>query len=378
MSASIYHKLAKHLDNQPGGYPSTPDGVEIRILKLLFTPEEAEFALHLNMIAEEPTTLAVRAGISTEKAQKLLDNMTTKGLVFKVRKDGKPDSYMAGQFIVGIWELQIGRLTPELAREMEAYMPLVLSADVWQKTPQMRVIPINKSIGPELRVMTYENAEALVRTKTNFVITPCICRKEKALKGQICQKPTETCITFGSDEDFFLKTGVGRKATLDEVLELLSVADKAGLVLQPTNGKEISWICCCCGCCCALLRNIKKIPNPGEIIASPFYAVVDEDLCTGCGICLNRCQIDAISFNGDIAEIKKRRCIGCGLCVTTCPWKAITLKRKPMIEQPVIPKSFTMTYLRLANKRGKIDPLSLSIMVGKSMKDRIKARNKKD
>lgn len=65
------------------------------------------------MIAEEPSTLAVRAGISTEKAQKLLENMTTKGLVFKVRKDGKPDSYMAGQFIVGIWELQVGRLTPK-------------------------------------------------------------------------------------------------------------------------------------------------------------------------------------------------------------------------------------------------------------------------
>lgn len=82
MSASIYLKLAKHLDNQPGGYPSTPDGVEIRILKLLFTPDEAMFALHLNMIAEEPSTLSVRAGISTEKAAKILESMATKGLVF--------------------------------------------------------------------------------------------------------------------------------------------------------------------------------------------------------------------------------------------------------------------------------------------------------
>lgn len=79
---------------------------------------------------------------------------------------------------------------------------MVLSADVWQKTPQMRVIPINKSIDPELRVMTYENAEALVRTKTNFVITPCICRKEKALKGQICQKPTETCVLLSEVTNF--------------------------------------------------------------------------------------------------------------------------------------------------------------------------------
>ena len=37
----VYEKLAKHLDNLPAGYPSTESGVEMRILKRLFSPEEA-------------------------------------------------------------------------------------------------------------------------------------------------------------------------------------------------------------------------------------------------------------------------------------------------------------------------------------------------
>lgn len=374
MSAGIYHKLARHLDNQPGGYPATPDGVEIRILKLLFTPEEAEFALKLNLIAEEPETLAVRAGISREKAETLLNEMASKGLVFRIRHDGKPDRFMSGQFIVGIWELQAGHLSPELAREMEIYMPYVLNGRVWQMAPQMRVIPVQKSIDHQLRVMTYEDAETLVRGKKSFVVTPCICRTEKALKGKVCKKPMETCITFGDESDFFLKTGTGRKASLEEVLDILVEADKAGLVLQPTNGKEISWICCCCGCCCALLRTIKRFPDPGKIVASPFSAVLNDEKCTDCGICLSRCQVDAIVRIDSGLFIQKERCIGCGLCVTTCPWKAISLKRKPIKEQPVIPANFAEAVLRLGWKRGKIDPLSISKIAGKSVLDRLRAK----
>ncbi len=39
---NIYHKLAKHLNKTPGGFPATESGVEIRILKRLFTEQEAE------------------------------------------------------------------------------------------------------------------------------------------------------------------------------------------------------------------------------------------------------------------------------------------------------------------------------------------------
>ena len=46
----IYKELACHLDKMPIGYPTTDSGVELRILKRLFTPEHAEIALKLSFI----------------------------------------------------------------------------------------------------------------------------------------------------------------------------------------------------------------------------------------------------------------------------------------------------------------------------------------
>lgn len=58
MTEKIYEKLAKHLDNLPGGFPPTKSGVELRILRRLFTPEEAKLALRLIPLPEDepPTT----------------------------------------------------------------------------------------------------------------------------------------------------------------------------------------------------------------------------------------------------------------------------------------------------------------------------------
>ena len=41
---NIYTRLREHLDELPGGFPATETGVEIRILKRLFSPPEAELA----------------------------------------------------------------------------------------------------------------------------------------------------------------------------------------------------------------------------------------------------------------------------------------------------------------------------------------------
>jgi hypothetical protein len=49
---SVYRKLQQHLDKLPIGYPATESGVEIRVLKHLFTPKEAEIATKLRMLPE--------------------------------------------------------------------------------------------------------------------------------------------------------------------------------------------------------------------------------------------------------------------------------------------------------------------------------------
>jgi hypothetical protein len=75
MATDIYEKLAKHLDNLPAGFPRTESGVEMRILRRIFTPEDAEFAMHLTLIPEEPRVVARRAKIPVEAAARRLEKM---------------------------------------------------------------------------------------------------------------------------------------------------------------------------------------------------------------------------------------------------------------------------------------------------------------
>jgi len=374
LSKDIYKNLARHLDNLPGGYPETDSGVELRILKHLFNAEEAELAVRLTLIPEPVHVISFRAGLPEKKTSEILENMTGKGLVFTSRKKNGPKCYMAAQFVVGIWEYQVGHLTDELVSDMEEYIPFLFDKKAWQKVPQMRTVPVNRSIKPEHNVMSYEKAEELVKDKYNFVVTPCICRKEMNMKDEGCDKPLDTCISFGHRNNYYLEQGYGRTATRDEVLEILKLADKKGLVLQPSNSKNISWLCCCCGCCCGILRTLKKYPNPGDFVFSPFYAKGNDQTCSTCGVCLKRCPMDAITLLEDKVEVDRNRCIGCGLCVSTCPTNFLSLHRKEPENQRKIPGTIQTSMLKLAWKRGKTGPVDLAKLVIQSKKDRVLSR----
>ena len=103
-----------------------------------------------------------------------------------------------------------------------------------------------------------------------------------------------------------------------------------------------------------MLRSLKKQPIPSAAVKSNYYAVVDADECTGCEICLDRCQMEAIKIINEVAKIDLDRCIGCGLCVNTCESSAMGLTMKSDDKLYVPPKSLTETYVRIAKERGKI------------------------
>ena len=376
-----YKELAKHLDSLPGGFPATDRGVEKKILEHLFSKEEAALALCLTLIPETGATISFRAGKPLPEIEKLLESMAAKGLIFRVKKPDKAPVYMAAQFVVGIWELQVDRLSSELVTLMNDYMPDLMDPNVWKKVPQMRTIPVGRSIDTTLEIMTYEMAEELIKANRHFVVSPCICRKEQKMDGKGCDRPMDVCLSFGDDEDFFLKNKIGRKVTLTEVLEILKQADRSGLVLQPSNGRKISWLCCCCGCCCGILRTVKSYPRPAEIVSSPFQAKINFDSCIACGICEKRCpmdaikRMDAIKIEDKKALLDTDRCIGCGLCVSTCPTGALFLVRKPENLQPHVPDNIVSASLKLLWKRGRINPISVTAMAGKSFMDRYRSRH---
>ena len=369
----VYQRLAQHLDNLPGGYPATESGVELRILRRLFTPEDAELALHLTLIPEESRVIARRAGITCEEADRRLAEIAGKGLIFRIHPEDEPPQYQAAQFIVGIYEFQVNSLDSDFIKDLEEYLPIVFNLDDWEKTPQMRTIPVNESIKVQREVMPYEQAEELIRAHDKIGIIPCICRQKQKLKGQGCDKPEEMCMGFGKMVDFYIHRGLGRIISQQEALDTLKQANDLGLVLQPSNSREAAFICFCCGCCCGVLRSIKRHPRPASIVSTPFVASMNPDTCTGCETCIGRCQTQALRLEDGKAVLDADRCIGCGLCVSTCPTGSLTLIRKPKSEQAKVPKDFDQAVINLGRNRGKLSTAGLIKMLVKSKVDRFLA-----
>jgi NAD-dependent dihydropyrimidine dehydrogenase PreA subunit len=373
MARDIYEKLAEHLDNLPGGFPRTTSGVEIRILRRLFTHDEAKLAIHLTLIAEEPRVIARRARLPLAEVARRLEEMDKKGFVIGIRRKGEPLQYMAQQFIVGFWEAQVNKLSRELVEEFEEYLPSLFDPGTWRKVPQMRTIPVEKSIAVQPEVMPYERAEELVRHHTKFAVSNCICRQEFRVLGKGCDKPEESCLQFGLAAEGVVHMGRGRAIAQEEALAILRRAEETGLVLQPANAKNPLFICTCCGCCCGVLRLLKRDPKPASLVASPFVVSLNPDTCKGCGICTKRCQMEAIHVDNQKALLNPDRCIGCGLCVDTCRTKSLTLLRKPEAQQSYVPKNIIETSIKLGKARGKLGIGKLVIMQVKSTLDRLLA-----
>ena len=75
-------------------------------------------------------------------------------------------------------------------------------------------------------------------------------------------------------------------------------------------------------------RTILKFFMVYSFKASNYFAEVDSELCTGCGTCLERYQMNALSLIDDFSTINLDHCFGCGACVPTCPSEAIQLRKK--------------------------------------------------
>jgi len=349
----VYQRLANYLDNLPAGFPPTETGVELRILKRLFSQQEAEIAPGLTMMPEPVSDIAQRMGRDEAELAPMLEEMSKKGLIFRSAKGGEK-YYMAAQFVIGIWEYHLNDLDESLIRDVNEYLPH-LSKTRWfkQETKQLRVIPISQSINAEMSVMPYELAEEIIKKQSKIVVSPCICRREHEMVGKGCDKPKETCLVFGTGAYYYEENGLGRSITQDEALAILNSGLEAGLVLQPGNSQKPINICLCCGCCCQILKNLKMLDRPAQVVHTNYYAEVNMENCTACEACVDRCQMDAIEVE-DTARVDPDRCIGCGLCVTECPEDAMTLKQKEGTDQYVPPKHTFETYLKMARERGKV------------------------
>lgn len=352
MSDEAYHKLAKVLDTLPNGFPATETGLEIKLLKKVFTPEEAELFCDLRLTPETADEIAKRTGRPLEGLEEKLTSMLERGEV-GASDVGGVKTFRMIPWVIGIYEFQINRMDREFCEMCQEYSMYLGAAMVGYEPRIMQVIPIEKEIPNKQEALPYEQVSSIIESGKSFALNECICKKEQGILGNPCDKPMEICMGISAEPGDTENWPWGKPISKEEAYEVLNKAENAGLVHMTSNVESGHWfICNCCGCCCGLLRAINEF-NLTNVINSYYYAEIDQDECTACGTCLDeRCQIKAIEEGDDAYRVIKERCIGCGLCVAACPTEAIKLVRKPEEEIKHPPKDESAWNEERASQRG--------------------------
>jgi electron transport complex protein RnfB len=285
---------------------------------------------------ESVDVIAERIGLSPEEARVQLTDMAKRGLFWSDEKGDKLFFRLA-PFVVGIYESQRESIDHELAHLVEEYFANGGAAGIMKPQPALhRVIPAQKSVKSEW-ILPYDDAKAILLNSKAFRLSDCICRVQQDYIGRRYDFPLRTCLGFSSTERKPSKDDISK----EEALAFLNKAEEMGLVHMVSNVmKGLGYICNCCGCCCGVLRGITDWNIENSVAHSNYYAVIDADLCLGCGICRNRCQVHAISEREGVSVVDREKCIGCGLCVTGCPNGVAKLEKKAESEIVTPPADF--------------------------------------
>jgi ferredoxin len=233
---------------------------------------------------------------------------------------------------------------------------------------QLGRVFVHETVVPEelsLRVMDYERASEVVRTASHRAVGVCYCRHKMMHVGRACTAPMDICMTFNGVADSLSRHGIAREIDVSEGLDLLQQAREKQLVQFGENVRErVSFICNCCGCCCEAMIAARRFGLMHPVHTTNFLPQIADDLCNGCGKCVDACPVEAmtlVSANDPQKPRKKKavlddeRCLGCGVCIATCAKDALMLRMRE--ERVITPLNSTHRAVVMAIERGKLHNL---------------------
>jgi Pyruvate/2-oxoacid:ferredoxin oxidoreductase delta subunit len=197
-------------------------------------------------------------------------------------------------------------------------------------------IPINVQVEPPASVPLPRAIlmRLVSEIDQKFIIDTCICRHHNKVSSP---PPGIGCMALGPAIRR-MHPSHGRKVSTPEALVHIEQASAAGLIanvahvwIDPaafwTTFRDLIFICFCDDANCMYRTYMKKrSPNldkayqrlPGLSFAA------DAGICSGCGICLDTCFVNAIVMKNGKASITDD-CKGCGRCAVVCPEKAVVM-----------------------------------------------------
>ena len=185
------------------------------------------------------------------------------------------------------------------------------------------------------RVIPFEIANRIILdTPGSLAVMRCPCRE---IRDDRSCGPLEVCMVVGKPfVDFVVEHGTNeaRHISREEGIEILKTARAQGWVhtawFKDAMAGRFYAICNCCSCCCVPTRSMKRTGLEAKYLApSGYVAVVDADVCSGCGGCENVCAFGAMSDEIGAVVVDREKCFGCGVCANLCPSAAATMVLAP-------------------------------------------------
>ena len=326
-----------------------------KILEEFYTPDRAEFGAKFPLGAFTVEQLTETYEQDAESLREMLESMADDGLIFVIKGEGGIRKYTLTQFVPGVVEYQLmrGKDTPHYQKvakmlkdfiegEMRDLMdPILKDPELMkQMMPEApaRIITVESLLPETTEIYSYEKLSEMLDRETIFSAATCYCRHQKYLLDEPCKiegLPKHSCLLVGEGADYAIDRGFGKRITREEAQEIVELSEKAGLMHNVGNYRDKAFfVCNCCGCCCEFLDTAKRAGNNTVLEYANFIVKVDEETCTGCGDCIERCQVEALSLEGEVISVNENMCFGCANCVSVCPTESLSMVRRRELEPP--------------------------------------------
>ena len=375
-----YRLLQQRLDHNVTGAPYSP--VFIEILKLLFSPAEADIARQIPLRPTSLGTLARKIGIPKDELYYKIGLMAERGLVFDLEYNQECYIVLA-PVVIGFFEFVYMRTRDqlpmkELAELFEEYMMKDdrFAHSVFEGNTQIGRALVREEVLPVedySEVLDWEKATSIITSATSIGLSLCACRHKASHLGKSCDAPQKTCLTFGGSAELLIKKGMAERVTVTDTMKILEQCKQAGLAQIGDNvQRNVGFICNCCGCCCGMFQAMKSFNMSNAVVSSNWIAKINPKDCVGCSLCVKACPVGAIAIEEKTqdgithkqAVCDQELCLGCGVCVISCKKNAIGMEARP--KRVFVPETTFDRMVNMAIERGKLanfifdDPSRLS------------------
>jgi NAD-dependent dihydropyrimidine dehydrogenase PreA subunit len=330
----VYIQLRDLMNSLAFGYGATKEGYEFPLLMRFFSEEDAKHVLEMKpdrfFSAED---YASWTGRPVDKARTILDDMSERGLIYRQNRQGQPHLYHVAPVAHGFLEFNVGNVAKDVAEGKDDWLingKNPHAGEIWgsqwfgsTEVPFFRAIPVNKNIAPNGKTLPYDDAEEIIRSKSKFAVSLCLCRIDTAAAGGYDDPRKETCLAFDDMAQYYIDCGIGRELTMQEALDLVRESVEMGYCIHVANSKNAEVMCSCNANVCGLLKASAAFGGDAVKHVSHYRVEIDRGACVGCGACVNICPVEVCSLDqSGKSTTNHDLCVGCGQCVIHCAHNA--------------------------------------------------------